>query len=48
MVPARSMHVPEQGLPYGSLSLAQYATERLLAFALADVDVDWTHPRGPM
>lgn len=118
-VPARSMQVPEQGLPYGSLSLAQYETERLLeaaftehggrvhygfkldsfvetdegveafltgpkgeartvrcrwlvgcdgshskvrlalglsyegaqfpqTFALADVDVDWDHPRGPM
>jgi 2-polyprenyl-6-methoxyphenol hydroxylase-like FAD-dependent oxidoreductase len=113
------MQVPEQGLPYGSLSLAQYETERLLeaaftehggrvhygfkldsfvetdegveafltgpkgeartvrcrwlvgcdgshskvrlalglsyegaqfpqTFALADVDVDWDHPRGPM
>ncbi|MBN3763594.1 FAD-dependent monooxygenase [Burkholderia sp. Ac-20365] len=119
MVPARSMHLPTQGLPYGSLSLAQYETERLLeaafaehggrvsygftldsfvetddgvdafltgpqgeartvrcrwlvgcdgahskvrsalglsyegaqfpqTFALADLDVDWAHPRGPM
>ena len=24
IVPARSMHMPEHGLPYGSLSLAQY------------------------
>jgi 2-polyprenyl-6-methoxyphenol hydroxylase-like FAD-dependent oxidoreductase len=36
MVPARSMRVPEQGLPYGSLSLAQYETERLLEAAFAE------------
>jgi 2-polyprenyl-6-methoxyphenol hydroxylase-like FAD-dependent oxidoreductase len=119
VVPERSMRVPEHGLPYGSLSLAQYETERLLeaafiehggqvnynltldsfaeqqdcvearltdaqgeahtlrcrwlvgcdgahskvraalglsfegeqypqTFALADLDVDWTLPRGPM
>ncbi|CAG4904500.1 FAD-dependent monooxygenase [Paraburkholderia saeva] len=119
MVPARSMRVPEEGLPYGSLSIAQFETERLLeaaytehggqvnygctldkfidngnaveahltgpqgetlavcckwlvgcdgahskvrsglgmtfegeqypqTFALADVDVDWPYPRGPM
>ncbi|CAG9191284.1 Monooxygenase [Paraburkholderia sabiae] len=36
MVPARSMHLPEQGLPYGSLSLAQYETERLLEAAFAE------------
>ncbi|CAN7674596.1 FAD-dependent monooxygenase [Caballeronia sp. dw_19] len=117
--PAQRMQVPSEGLPYGSLSLAQYETERLLeaalerqgghvtygwsltgfvetaddvaaqlagpdgesqtlrcrwivgcdgarsavraqlglpfeggqypqTFALADVDVDWTLPRGPM
>lgn len=34
-VPARSMSVPRQGLPYGSLSLAQFETERLLEAALA-------------
>jgi 2-polyprenyl-6-methoxyphenol hydroxylase-like FAD-dependent oxidoreductase len=34
-VPARSMSVPKQGLPYGSLSLAQFETERLLEAALA-------------
>ncbi|MFT4439472.1 FAD-dependent monooxygenase [Caballeronia sp. 15715] len=34
-VPARSMSVPTQGLPYGSLSLAQFETERLLEAALA-------------
>jgi 2-polyprenyl-6-methoxyphenol hydroxylase-like FAD-dependent oxidoreductase len=33
--PARSMSVPRQGLPYGSLSLAQFETERLLEAALA-------------
>ncbi|WP_408345737.1 FAD-dependent oxidoreductase [Paraburkholderia phytofirmans] len=36
MVPARSMRVPEEGLPYGSLSLAQYETERLLEAAYAE------------
>ncbi|WP_438395241.1 FAD-dependent monooxygenase [Caballeronia sp. DA-9] len=36
MVPARSMRVPGEGLPYGSLSLAQYETERLLEAALAE------------
>ncbi|QQC65969.1 FAD-dependent monooxygenase [Paraburkholderia ginsengisoli] len=36
MVAARSMRVPEKGLPYGSLSLAQYETERLLEAALAE------------
>lgn len=36
MVPARSMHVPEQDLPYGSLSLAQYETERLLEAAFTE------------
>ncbi|WP_109480065.1 FAD-dependent monooxygenase [Paraburkholderia sp. C35] len=36
MMPARSMHLPEQGLPYGSLSLAQYETERLLEAAFAE------------
>jgi 2-polyprenyl-6-methoxyphenol hydroxylase-like FAD-dependent oxidoreductase len=35
MVPARSMRVPKLGLPYGSLSLAQYETERLLEAAFA-------------
>jgi 2-polyprenyl-6-methoxyphenol hydroxylase-like FAD-dependent oxidoreductase len=35
MVPARSMRVPAEGLPYGSLSLAQYETERLLETAFA-------------
>jgi hypothetical protein len=29
------MNVPETGLPYGSLSLAQFETERLLEGALA-------------
>jgi 2-polyprenyl-6-methoxyphenol hydroxylase-like FAD-dependent oxidoreductase len=28
--PERSMRIPAEGLPYGSLSLAQYETERLL------------------
>jgi 2-polyprenyl-6-methoxyphenol hydroxylase-like FAD-dependent oxidoreductase len=36
MVPARSMRVPAEGLPYGSLSLAQYETERLLETAFAE------------
>ncbi|MFM0393329.1 FAD-dependent monooxygenase [Paraburkholderia phytofirmans] len=36
MVPARSMRVPEEGLPYGSLSLAQYETEQLLEAAYAE------------
>ena len=36
IVPARSMHMPEHGLPYGSLSLAQYETERLLEAAFAE------------
>jgi len=36
IVPARSMRVPEHGLPYGSLSLAQYETERLLEAAFAE------------
>jgi 2-polyprenyl-6-methoxyphenol hydroxylase-like FAD-dependent oxidoreductase len=36
MVPARTMRVPEVGLPYGSLSLAQYETERLLEAAFAE------------
>ena len=36
MVPERSMRVPEEGLPYGSLSLAQYETERLLETAFAE------------
>jgi 2-polyprenyl-6-methoxyphenol hydroxylase-like FAD-dependent oxidoreductase len=35
MVPARSMRVPDEGLPYGSLSLAQYETERLLEAAFS-------------
>jgi len=35
MVPARSMNMPTAGLPYGSLSLAQFETERLLEAALA-------------
>ncbi|OLL27506.1 monooxygenase [Burkholderia sp. SRS-W-2-2016] len=35
MVPTRSMRVPDKGLPYGSLSLAQYETERLLEAAFA-------------
>jgi 2-polyprenyl-6-methoxyphenol hydroxylase-like FAD-dependent oxidoreductase len=35
-VPARSMSMPEAGLPYGSLSLAQYETERLLEAAFAE------------
>ncbi|MGF6722728.1 2-polyprenyl-6-methoxyphenol hydroxylase-like FAD-dependent oxidoreductase [Paraburkholderia sp. GAS41] len=35
-VPARSMDVPDEGLPYGSLSLAQYETERLLEAAFAE------------
>jgi 2-polyprenyl-6-methoxyphenol hydroxylase-like FAD-dependent oxidoreductase len=35
LVPARSMSVPMRGLPYGSLSLAQFETERLLEAALA-------------
>lgn len=34
-VPARSMSIQMQGLPYGSLSLAQFETERLLEAALA-------------
>ncbi|MEM5457527.1 FAD-dependent monooxygenase [Paraburkholderia phytofirmans] len=34
-VPARSMSIQGQGLPYGSLSLAQFETERLLEAALA-------------
>jgi 2-polyprenyl-6-methoxyphenol hydroxylase-like FAD-dependent oxidoreductase len=34
VVPERSMRLPEHGLPYGSLSLAQYETERLLEAAL--------------
>jgi 2-polyprenyl-6-methoxyphenol hydroxylase-like FAD-dependent oxidoreductase len=33
--PAGAMNVPETGLPYGSLSLAQFETERLLEGALA-------------
>jgi len=43
MVPARSMRVPEQGLPFGSLSLAQYETERLLeaAFTAQGGDVHY-------
>jgi 2-polyprenyl-6-methoxyphenol hydroxylase-like FAD-dependent oxidoreductase len=45
-VPAQSMLIPPQGLPYGSLSLAQYETERLLEAALAErgghVDYGWT------
>jgi 2-polyprenyl-6-methoxyphenol hydroxylase-like FAD-dependent oxidoreductase len=36
IVPARSMRIPEHGLPYGSLSLAQYETERLLEAAFMD------------
>jgi len=36
MVPERSMRVPDHGLPYGSLSLAQYETERLLEAAFAE------------
>lgn len=36
MVPARSVRVPDEGLPYGSLSLAQYETERLLEAAFAE------------
>jgi 2-polyprenyl-6-methoxyphenol hydroxylase-like FAD-dependent oxidoreductase len=36
-VPGRSMRMPEQGLPYGSLSLAQYETERLLESALIEL-----------
>lgn len=36
MVPKRSMQVPEEGLPYGSLSLAQYETERLLEATYAE------------
>jgi 2-polyprenyl-6-methoxyphenol hydroxylase-like FAD-dependent oxidoreductase len=36
MVPGRSMRVPDKGLPYGSLSLAQYETERLLEAAFAE------------
>jgi 2-polyprenyl-6-methoxyphenol hydroxylase-like FAD-dependent oxidoreductase len=35
-VPTRSMRVPDEGLPYGSLSLAQYETERLLEAAFAE------------
>ena len=45
-VPEQSMQVPRHGLPYGSLSLAQYETERLLEAALAErgghVDYGWT------
>jgi 2-polyprenyl-6-methoxyphenol hydroxylase-like FAD-dependent oxidoreductase len=36
MVPERSMRIPEDGLPYGSLSLAQYETERLFEVAFAE------------
>ncbi|WP_233835984.1 FAD-dependent monooxygenase [Paraburkholderia sp. ZP32-5] len=36
VVPERSMRVPEHGLPYGSLSLAQYETERLLEASLTE------------
>ncbi|MFM0040318.1 FAD-dependent monooxygenase [Paraburkholderia strydomiana] len=36
MVPERSMRIPEDGLPYGSLSLAQYETERLFEAAFAE------------
>ncbi|MFP6559334.1 FAD-dependent monooxygenase [Paraburkholderia sp. B3] len=36
MVPGRSMRLPEHGLSYGSLSLAQYETERLLEAAFAE------------
>ncbi|MGF6575153.1 2-polyprenyl-6-methoxyphenol hydroxylase-like FAD-dependent oxidoreductase [Paraburkholderia sp. GAS333] len=36
MVPGRSMRLPEHGLPYGSLSLPQYETERLLESAFAE------------
>lgn len=36
MAPGRSMRLPEHGLPYGSLSLAQYETERLLEAAFAE------------
>ncbi|CAD6526069.1 3-(3-hydroxy-phenyl)propionate/3-hydroxycinnamic acid hydroxylase [Paraburkholderia hiiakae] len=35
MVPTRSVKVPDAGLPYGSLSLAQHETERLLEAAFA-------------
>jgi 2-polyprenyl-6-methoxyphenol hydroxylase-like FAD-dependent oxidoreductase len=33
-IPSQRMQVPSEGLPYGSLSLAQYETERLLEAAL--------------
>jgi 2-polyprenyl-6-methoxyphenol hydroxylase-like FAD-dependent oxidoreductase len=35
-VPERSVRLPEHGLPYGSLSLAQYDTERILEDAFAE------------